>query len=414
MPRRELLSSAIVMLLAAAPIASAAENGGWVRGTDKAQPKSPTLAIVATADATTQDSTAPEPSIPPESEGDAATSVLPNEATPGTAAPTEVVAPGSATSPSSPEVLPAGAYIEGMDGEYLEPRPVPRADGAPDCGPLCRLQCAPFVIPYPSGLSAGFEAVIAKPYFAVSNAASVGGPIATVPEKWEFDVAPRAWLGYTLPGGMGGRFRYWQFDHRSLPQTIALPGSQQLLQSRLALQTFDVEWTQRGQLSRLVFNLAAGVRYATIDHAARNELTIISAPPFDISRSSFVQEFHGGGPTLALEMWRPFLERFAFYGITRGSILFGWRSELADSRIPGSTFNVRSRNESLVPIGELQLGLQWSEALGPGVFFARTGIEGQVWGDAGNITAGSSTSSGLFTPSNLGFFGVTVATGFAW
>ncbi|MBX9791506.1 MAG: hypothetical protein K2Y37_21505 [Pirellulales bacterium] len=413
MLRRDLLS-AIVMLLIAAPIASAADNGGWTRGADKAKSKSPTLAIVATAEASAmQDSTIPVAEAQAESTDEGTSRVLPDAPNPSSSAPTEIV-PDSAASPSSPDALPEGAYIEGVDGEYLEPHAVPRADGAPDCGPLCRLQSAPFVVPYPSGLSAGFEAVIAKPYFAVSSAAGVGGAIASVPEKWEFDMAPRAWLGYTLPGGMGGRFRYWQFDHRSLPQTIAFPGSQQLLQSRLALQTFDFEWTQRGQLSRLVFNFAAGLRYATIAHAAHNQLTLITAPPFETSRSSFVQEFHGGGPTLALEMWRPFLERFAFYGITRGSILFGWRSELADSRIPGSSFTVRSRNESLVPIGELQLGMQWSEALGPGVFFARTGIEGQVWGDAGNITAGSSTSGQIFTPSNLGFFGVTVATGFAW
>ncbi|MGD9647739.1 MAG: Lpg1974 family pore-forming outer membrane protein, partial [Pirellulales bacterium] len=275
-------------------------------------------------------------------------------------------------------------------------------------------QCAPFVLPAPSGLNAGFEAVIAKPYFATSSAPRYGGGQATVPEKWEFDMAPRAWLGYTLPGGMGGRFRYWQFDHHSLQQTLALPGSEQLLQSRLTLQTFDTEWTQRGQLGRMVFNFAAGVRYATIEHISRNQFTVITEPPFEISSAVFVQGFHGGGPTLAMEMWRPFLERFAFYGIGRGSILFGRRNELADSQIPNASFNVFSRHESLMPIGELQLGMQWTEALGRGVFFARTGVEGQVWGDAGNITAGSSVSGEIFTPGNLGFFGITVATGFAW
>ena len=227
-------------------------------------------------------------------------------------------------------------------------------------------------------------------------------------------MAPRAWLGYTLPGGMGGRFRYWQFDHRSVQQTLALPGSEQQLQSRLALQTFDIEWTQRAQMGRLVFNVAAGLRYATIDHASHNQFTLITAPPFETSSSHFVQEFHGGGPTLAVEMWRPFLSKFAFYGIARGSILFGNRFEQGLSNINDLNFDVQNRHESLLPIGELQLGTQWSEPIGRGVFFARTGIEAQVWGDAGNITAGSSVSGEVFTPSNLGFFGLTTAVGFAW
>jgi hypothetical protein len=416
MRRIDRLPFVVVMLLVAAPFASAADNGGWTRGPNKSKTKSPTLAIVVTADAAAlQESAAPDAALPDATTGESSTIELPDAATPGAASPSEVIPPGSASSsPAPPDVLPDGAYLDGVDGEYFEPKPVPRADGAPDCGPLCRLQCAPFVIPYPSGLTAGFEAVIAKPYFAVNSAARFGGGQATVPEKWEFDMAPRAWLGYTLPGGMGGRFRYWQFDHHSLPQTLALPGSEQLLQSRLTLQTFDVEWTQRGQLGGLIFNFAAGVRYATIDHASHNQLTIITAPPFETSAAHFIQEFHGGGPTLAIEMWRPFLERFAFYGVARGSILFGRRHELADSQIPGANLNVRNHHESLVPIGELQLGMQWTEALGRGVFFVRTGIEGQVWGDAGNITAGSSASGEIFTPSNLGFFGLTTATGFAW
>jgi len=412
MRRVDRVTIVVVMLQLAAGVASAAENGGWTRGANKHKSMTPTLASSAVAVSTTTLQDAAEP--------DAAADVLPStepstDAAGSTATPEEATPPrASAASSAQLEPLPPGAFIQGADEEYLEPRPVPRADGAPNCGPLCRLQCAPFVIPYPSGLTAGFEAVLAKPYFAANSAPRFGGAQATLPEKWEFDMAPRAWLGYTLPGGMGGRFRFWQFDHRSVQQTLALPGSEQQLQSRLALQTFDIEWTQRAQMGRLVFNFAAGLRYATIDHASHNQFTLITAPPFETSSAHFVQEFHGGGPTLAVEMWRPFLSKFAFYGMARGSILFGNRSEQGLSNIFDSNFNVQNRHESLLPIGELQLGTQWSEPIGRGVFFARTGIEAQVWGDAGNITAGSSVSGEVFTPSNLGFFGLTSAVGFAW
>ena len=412
MRRVDRVTIVVVMLQLAVGVASAAENGGWSRGPSQHQTLTPTLASSATAASTARRQDAAEP--------DAAADVLPStepttDAAGSTATPNESsMGPSTGAPSAAAEPLPPGAFIEGADEGYLEPRPVPRADGAPDCGPLCRLQCAPFVIPYPSGLTAGFEAVLAKPYFATNSAPRFGGAQATLPEKWEFDMAPRAWLGYTLPGGMGGRFRYWQFDHRSVQQTLALPGSEQQLQSRLALQTFDIEWTQRAQMGRLVFNVAAGLRYATIDHASHNQFTLITAPPFETSSSHFVQEFHGGGPTLAVEMWRPFLSKFAFYGIARGSILFGNRFEQGLSNINDLNFDVQNRHESLLPIGELQLGTQWSEPIGRGVFFARTGIEAQVWGDAGNITAGSSVSGEVFTPSNLGFFGLTTAVGFAW
>ncbi|MGD9648633.1 MAG: hypothetical protein AB7U73_23180, partial [Pirellulales bacterium] len=194
-----------VMLLVATPFASGVENQGWKRGPDKAPARTPTLAIVATAEAAQDAALHDTEGTPPSTD------------TPAAATPNEIIPPGPATGAPG-DVLPDGAYIESIDGEYFDPKPVPRADGAPDCGPLCRLQCAPFVLPAPSGLNAGFEAVIAKPYFATSSAPRFGGGQATVPEKWEFDMAPRAWLGYTLPGGMGGRFRYWQFDHHSLQQ----------------------------------------------------------------------------------------------------------------------------------------------------------------------------------------------------
>jgi hypothetical protein len=412
MRRVDRVAIVVVMLQLAAGVASAADNSGWSRGPNRRQTSSPTLASRAVAVSTAQLQDTAEP--------DAAADVLPSaEPSTDTAEtappPDEPSSPQSTTSPSSTaEPLPPGSFVEGAEEGYLEHRPVPRADGAPDCGPLCRLQCAPFVIPYPSGLTAGFEAVLAKPYFATNSAPRFGAAQTTLAEKWEFDMAPRAWLGYTLPGGMGGRFRYWQFDHRSVQQTIALPGSEQQLQSRLALQTFDLEWTQRAQTGRMVFNFAAGLRYATIDHASHNQFTLITAPPFETASAHFVQEFHGGGPTLAVEMWRPFLSKFAFYGIARGSILFGNRFEQGLSNINDVNFDVQNRHESLLPIGELQLGTQWSEPIGRGVFFVRTGIEAQVWGDAGNITAGSSVNGELFTASNLGFFGLTTAVGFAW
>ena len=189
MRRVDRVTIVVVMLQIAVGVASAAENGGWSRGPSQHQTLTPTLASSATAASTARRQDAAEP--------DAAADVLPStepttDAAGSMATPNESsMGPSTGAPSAAAEPLPPGAFIEGADEGYLEPRPVPRADGAPDCGPLCRLQCAPFVIPYPSGLTAGFEAVLAKPYFATNSAPRFGGAQATLPEKWEFDMAPR-------------------------------------------------------------------------------------------------------------------------------------------------------------------------------------------------------------------------------
>ena len=174
---------------------------------------------------------------------------------------------------------------------------------------------------YPSGWNVGYESVIVRPFFQANDVIT---NLTTGSYSWDYQYTPRVWLGYVGATGLGARARYWQFDHTSegASRDIDQGGGNTLTiasTNRLRVYTIDLELTQRSVWGRFLFNFAAGGRYAEFGTALNANL---SAP--GLTGTGFLGlNFAGGGPTLAVEAWRPLFGGLALYGNGRASLLYG-------------------------------------------------------------------------------------------
>ena len=125
----------------------------------------------------------------------------------------------------------------------------------------------------------------------------------------------------------------------------------------------------------------------------------------------FLHQTEGFGPTISLRTQRPFGNQFALFGMARGSLLFGDGSmsliAVEDEDLANQLMtNMSSIRDDILPIGEVQVGLQWTPANCGAYFpYMHLALEGQLWQGVGN----SSSEDG-----NLGFFGFNFAMGFDW
>jgi hypothetical protein len=154
---------------------------------------------------------------------------------------------------------------------------------------------------------------------------------------------------------------------------------------------------------------SAGLRFAEAEQGYRGTLrNAAGAAQGEINYNHLV---HGIGPTLSLRTQRPFTPQLALFGFARGSLLYGngesTLNAVQDQDLDTAlTTNSSSTRDDLLPIGELQAGLQWTPPC-PGIWhpYFHLALEGQLWGGAGN----ASSEQG-----NLGFFGFNVALGMDW
>jgi len=300
------------------------------------------------------------------------------------------------------------------------------SQAAPSCvAPSCAPSCAPrpnawLLGSYPSGWIAGYESVIVKPFFQSNDVVTnlTNGSYA-----WNYQYTPRVWLGYVGASGLGARARYWQFDHTSggASRDIDLGNGNFLTiasNNRLRIYTIDAEVTQRVGLGRFLFNFAAGGRYAEFGTG----ISASFASQGQTGTGFLGVNFRGGGPTLAAEAWRPLFGGLALYGNGRASLLYGNSTTTYASQNENGPFIQQFSQQSLLPIFETQLGVQWTTVLGGGsTFFVRTGIEAQLWNSVGRLpdpfndgNNGGPDFVQFSDVGNLGFFGVTAAAGFAY
>ncbi len=234
------------------------------------------------------------------------------------------------------------------------------------------------------GLVAGFELAYLKPHGAdaYSSLPAVG---INTPHgaSWDFEAAPRFWLGYTGEDGLGVRARYFQFDHEAT--TSVARGNrnfQQSVASGLKLEAIDLEVTQASYVGETWINRGAGLRYA------QSRLSASVVDNFNFAHHS-TASFQGLGPTVFFEATRPIGEgNFALFASARGSLLFGdARQDVSESfPLVTSNFTESWNSSQVVAIGEVQLGGQWQRTTSYGTFFARGAFEGQAWAGAGGYT----------------------------
>ena len=296
----------------------------------------------------------------------------------------------------------------------------------------------------PCGFYAGYAFVFAKPYFTdgANYVSGVTGDIppgsgnthdtTSVPFSYDFEVTPRIWIGYTSRCGLGARARYWEFDHAGdavdavvpvgtgnegvfavigspwwdipsiQPQGEGIPLS---ITNRVELHAADFELTQQMDFCHTWVVASLGLRYASIAQSYQAETSGFLGARRALSSSASMD---GLGPTLALEMRRP-LGRcgWGVFAEARGSALFG-EAHIRQRRVDRGTPSIDSFSRdafTIVGVGELQFGVEWSRRFTSGsAILLRGAYEGQLWLGAGS----PSHASG-----DLGFEGASVAIGFA-
>ena len=132
----------------------------------------------------------------------------------------------------------------------------------------------------------------------------------------------------------------------------------------------------------------------------------------DTSPDLLVKRFHGVGPMLTTDFYRPIgSSGLALIGKLRGSLLMGestWWTPTSDQN-----------TDDLATILETQIGIEW-RSQGPGgwEFLLRAGYENQLWLGAGTYFSGELTP-GHFNPGSrsndhdMAFMGLTFAAGTA-
>jgi hypothetical protein len=176
----------------------------------------------------------------------------------------------------------------------------------------------------------------------------------------------------------------------------------------------DLEGTRYLESGPWSLIASAGVRYARLEqdygflrtNAGTDGITTFDT---DTEYLNARHKFEGAGPTLSTEVWRDLgFGGLSIYSGARGSLLVGrhsFRNEL-QSRALVTTFGGTIDNSvttvgttgttRLVPVGELELGAQYTRNLGSAIFIARASLQAQTWFDAGNISS---------TNNNIDFYG---------
>jgi len=251
---------------------------------------------------------------------------------------------------------------------------------------------------------AGVDIGILKPHLGAWSYAFGGGPAIQLVPEFDYAVAPRIWLAYDGPAGLGVRVAYWQID-TSTDQILVPVDVDFYSRSGVEAHALDFDVTQRGSLGYFEFQLAAGVRYARLE-TTWNRDNVNDPGYYD-----WLSSFEGVGPTLAVDVRRPFGSRgLAFVGGARASWLFGTSKAIEeDSSPPTDWYEIEDQS---MQTWDAKVGIEWSRALGAinGQLTLRALWEAQSWAVAGNSAGGG--YYGWWPHQDIGFSGPTFSVEF--
>jgi hypothetical protein len=270
----------------------------------------------------------------------------------------------------------------------------------------------------------------------------VVNPVAT-------DTTTSTTISSATPLGLG----VTSFSNTNLADPIAIT-------SRLTISVWDMEATEDVQLGGLNLTFAGGLRYVHLAerynvYRNRTGTEVFAGGSTTLLQDSDTLEsghsFNGLGPTLAMDARRDIGGGWSLFGTMRGSAVFG-RSKARASQatvqvsqtqslvvpqpiafnlsmsgpIPVPTANVNqngtllgpslvtntttvsnfneatSGGDDILPIGEMELGIEYTRNWGRMRFFGQAAFVGQAWFGAG----GPAEADG-----NLGLIGLSVRTG---
>ncbi len=267
--------------------------------------------------------------------------------------------------------------------------------------------------------------------------------------RYNLDAAPQLWLGVVGENGLGARVRWFQYDqgaheeatnvgdatvNSAAPLGVSAlfsftPGGRIVTDSGLYVAVWDFEVTQDIHCGAWDLTLAGGVRYA---HVAQNYNAFLMPSPQSTFETPAAilsgHNFNGAGPSVALDARRRIANTgLALYGSGRGAILFGSAEQVAyqgrydpATGVLSPSEDSASNQSDVLPIAELELGLEYSRIIG-GMYGARVfeqiGFVGQVWFGAGNaannehITGTSFPDESADNSHNFGFVGMAFRLG---
>lgn len=277
------------------------------------------------------------------------------------------------------------------------------------------------------GFTGGFELLYLKPHFGGNQAYLVHADNGTVDQhfttdfKHDYDLAPRLWVGFGRPDEVGVRGRAFNFNDDADRLTIgdgvgpgagtanllvqtAAPGGLGFystgnnaiptvltFDSTLKLKAYDLEATWMGDNGRAHWMLSGGVRYAEADQTFFATERQTAGPGQLTSIINSRKHFDGVGPTVGAETRVGIGDGgLSAYGNGRASIVFGDSDQNVTAGViptgARAAFSNNFSSQDAMPIGELELGLEWRKEKAGRSFFVQGGVTAQTWFGAGNAT----------------------------
>lgn len=273
--------------------------------------------------------------------------------------------------------------------------------------------------PDQGGIYFGVEHVWLKTVYSNATAFYEHDTFVNVPEgamltEFDPDLEPssRGELGYLLPNSnLGWRARYWFFDSGDTRQsrsnvdvkigvaddpdiaidTVSMNDVDFLIaHATTDLQVYDFEGMTKRCFGKHLVTFSAGVRYAEIKH--RYDGQDVSPDTFGIdTRLTTNHRYEGLGPTIALATRREIMQ--SGFGLNvggRGSLLFGEtraRWDRTQPLTPPPAFTgdsiLHTDNWRMVPVFEMQLGLDYRQQIGDCWLEVGAGAEAQAWMNGG-------------------------------
>lgn len=268
-----------------------------------------------------------------------------------------------------------------------------------------------------------------QPVFGTNPAfvsAGAGGNVARqVDFSHNLEVAPNVWLGYVSERGWGVRGRWFQFDHDSSASYAAAPGETITgisslglgkipingtiaASSQLAVNMFDLQGTYSRESAKWSHLLGMGVRYT---HMSQDYRATLTNPGTQIDLTSG-HNLNGVGPSFALETKHLIGESgFAVYGQMHGAILFGHASEIYTAINNGVPQQFTRGQTDVLPVGEMEVGAEYSKNVGRARLCLQTGFVGQVWWGGGNASNLDAIGPSSASSTNFGFLGIALRAG---
>jgi hypothetical protein len=304
-----------------------------------------------------------------------------------------------------------------------------------------------FLKPYGIGAEA-FTTMTTTTVAAVGGLGASTTTSSTVtPFQHGAEFAPLVWLGYETCDGFGARVRWWRFTESTSLQTgfapsvtpAALPGvpfttttiggaepfglefieldstdvpgalvgpGTVTAAEQLRLNVWDFEGTEEFAWGNWRGELALGARYAALanTYLATGSLVTVSPTGATTTLTETLgshTNFNGIGPTVAFELRRCLGgPRLSIFANARGAILFGTThqggfdvSEQTRVSVAGALVGERTAQDTqfhdrqqAVPVGEMEIGAEWSRCMGGITPFVRASVVGQTWLEVGTAT----------------------------